>query len=302
MSSSLLRRFVSTFRLEVHVRLKKDSHHLQDAAHDMRRYDDSCFCVDGGETVEEDVGAVDFVRQRVRSVSGRSSRSDRRSYRHDVAPVGVREPARCFASTEDVFCHQELPTVTLRERDEICLRAASSISFPIARRRRTLPREQEPPSGHVNAPEPSSATSEMERMERTRPLRAAMEDRREDCTNEIWDDRLDAIKGETASMKETDGEVASEPIESLRLIATAAAAMSIETPTKLGVAARETGSDKGWSKRTSYVADSFRPGREPGGGKGQDFGKGESRSKCESEAARPGRNPVRNSAIYKALA
>ena len=71
-------------------------------------------------------------------------------------------------------------------------------------------------------------------MERTRPLRAATEDRREDCTNETWDDRLDAIKGETASMKETDGEVASEPIESLRLIATAAAAMSIErTRTKL---------------------------------------------------------------------
>lgn len=86
----------------------------------MRRHDDGCFCVDGGETVEEDVGAVDFVRQRVRSVSGRPGRSDRRSYRHDVAPVGIREPARCLASTEDVLCHQELPTVTLRERDEIC--------------------------------------------------------------------------------------------------------------------------------------------------------------------------------------
>ena len=116
-------------------RFKNDSHHLQDAPHHMRRHDDGGFCVDGGETVEEDVGAVDFVRQWVRSVGGRSGRSDRRSYRHNVAPVGIREPARCFASTKDVLCHQELPTVTLRERDEICF-AASSISIPIARSQR----------------------------------------------------------------------------------------------------------------------------------------------------------------------
>jgi hypothetical protein len=77
-------------------------------------------------------------------------------------------------------------------------------------------------------------------MERTRPLRAAMEDRREECTNETWDDRLDAIKGETASMKETDGEVASELIESLRLMATAAAAMSIE--------GNATELDDGWKR------------------------------------------------------
>ena len=139
-SSSLLRRSVSTFRLEVRGRFKNDSHHLQDAPHDMRRHDDGGFCVDGGETIEEDVGAIDFVRQRVRGVSGRSSRSDRRSYRHDVAPVGIREPARCLASTEDVLCHQELPTVTLRERDEICFAVAASVSFSIAQPQRNTPR------------------------------------------------------------------------------------------------------------------------------------------------------------------
>lgn len=66
----------------------------------------------------------------------------------------------------------------------------------------------------------------MERIDLTRPLRAAMEERRDEYASDTWDDRLDAIKGETASMKLTEGEAGSEPTELLRLIATAAAAMS----------------------------------------------------------------------------
>lgn len=94
--------------------------HLQDAPYDVGRDDDGRFGVDRREAVQQHIRAVDFVREGVRGVGRGSCRADRRPHRDDVAPVGIREPARCLASSKDVLRHEILLPVCLGEPDQIC--------------------------------------------------------------------------------------------------------------------------------------------------------------------------------------
>lgn len=85
-------------------------------------------------------------------------------------------------------------------------------------------------------------------MDRTRPLRPANDDGRDDGAKEICDARLDTVKGEATSLKLTEGEVISDAIEALRLMATAAAMISEDVEGK-----GESGDGNGTQTKASRI-------------------------------------------------
>lgn len=76
---------------------RADAQSRQDAPHHVRRQDGSRLGVDGCEALDEDVGAIDFLGERVGSVGRGTSVADSGTDGDKMAPVGIWEPSASFA-------------------------------------------------------------------------------------------------------------------------------------------------------------------------------------------------------------